>query len=126
MNELTRTCLDAAKATNGSVITKSDFLQVVKKVFSPDSELPPSLPNPHDFDNPCLSYEIRQDARTRWDANPFKVFIRWYGIDEEKGYVTVADHFFANGGTLTDLEEYLAKIQEAEYFLCRTEPEQTW
>lgn len=33
MNELTRMCLDVTKATNGLVITKDDFLQVVTPVF---------------------------------------------------------------------------------------------
>ena len=70
MNEKTKQSLDTAKAENGSLISKKDFVKVIKEVFSPNDPLPKSEPAPDDFDNPYLGYEIRQDARTRRDANP--------------------------------------------------------
>lgn len=48
MNEKTKQSLDTAKAENGSLISKKDFVNVIKDVFSPKEPLPKSEP-------PCCS-----------------------------------------------------------------------
>jgi len=118
MNEKTKQSLDTAKAENGSLISKKDFVEVIKDVFSPKDPLPKSEPAPEEFDNPYLGYEIRQDARKRFDANPFRVLLQWFGADEENGYVVLFNHLFGNGGTAKDLKDILNKVhKEQEYFL---------
>ena len=117
MNEKTKQSLDTAKAEKGSLISKKDFLQVIKKVFSPKDPLPESEPAPDDFDNPYLGYEIRQ-PRTRFMANPFRVLLQWFGEDEDNGYVILFNHLFGNGGTAKELKDILKKVhKDEEYFL---------
>ena len=60
MNEKTKQSLDTAKAENGSLISKKDFMDAVKEAFSPKDPLPKSEPTPDDFDNPYLGYRLRQ------------------------------------------------------------------
>ena len=117
MNEKTKQSLDTAKAENGSLISKKDFMDAVKKAFSPKDPLPKSEPAPDDFDNPYLGYEIRQ-PRTRFMSNPFKVFLQWFGADENNGYVVLFNRLFGNGGTAKDLKDLLKKVhKDEEYFL---------
>ena len=117
MNEKTKQSLDTAKAENGSLISKKDFVEVIKNVFSPKDPLPKSEPAPEEFDNPYLGYEIRQSQK-RFMANPFRVLLQWFGADEENGYVVLFDHLFGNGGTAKDLKDILKKVhKEQEYFL---------
>ena len=117
MNENTKQSLDKAKSENGSLISKKDFVEVIKDVFSPKDPLPKSEPAPEEFDNPYLGYEIRQSQR-RFDANPFRVLLQWFGADEENGYVVLFNHLFGNGGTAKDLKDILKKVhKEQEYFL---------
>ena len=118
MNETTKKFLDTAKAENASRISKQDFINAVKDVFSQDTPLPTSLSAPDDFRNPYVGYEVKQDAHTHWGANPFQVLIEWYGIDDITGYVLVYHHLFGNGGTADDLVKALKFMQDAEkYFL---------
>ena len=117
MNEKTKQSLDTAKAENGSLISKTDFVNIIKDVFSPKAPLPKSEPAPNEFDNPYLGYEIRQ-PRTRFMSNPFKVFLQWFGADEDNGYVVLFNHLFGNGGTAKDLKDLLKKVhKDEEYFL---------
>lgn len=117
MNEKTKQSLDTAKAENGSLISKTDFENIIKDVFSPKAPLPKSEPAPNEFDNPYLGYEIRQ-PRTRFMSNPFKVFLQWFGADEDNGYVVLFNHLFGNGGTAKDLKDLLKKVHKSEeYFL---------
>lgn len=117
MNEKTKQSLDTAKSENGSLISKKDFVEVIKGVFSPKDPLPKSEPAPEEFDNPYLGYEIRQSQK-RFMANPFRVLLQWFGADEENGYVVLFDHLFGNGGTAKDLKDILKKVhKEQEYFL---------
>lgn len=117
MNEKTKQSLDTAKAENGSLISKQDFINAVKDVFSPEDPLPKSEPAPEEFDNPYLGYEIRQSPR-RFMANPFRVLLQWFGADEENGYVVLFNHLFGNGGTAKDLKDLLKKVHKnEEYFL---------
>lgn len=117
MNEKTKQSLDTAKAENGSLISKKDFVNVIKDVFSPKDPPPKSEPAPEEFDNPYLGYEIRQSQR-RFDANPFRVLLQWFGADEENGYVVLFNHLFGNGGTAKDLKDILKKVhKEQDYFL---------
>lgn len=117
MNEKTKQSLDTAKAENGSLISKKDFLQVIKEVFSPKDPLPKSEPAPDDFDNPYVGYEIRQSPK-RFMPNPFRVLLQWFGADEEYGYVVLFNHLFGNGGTAKDLKDILKKVHTGEeYFL---------
>lgn len=117
MNEKTKQSLDTAKAENGSLISKKDFVDVIKDVFSPKDPLPKSEPAPEEFDNPYLGYEIRQSQR-RFDANPFRVLLQWFGANEENGYVVLFNHLFGNGGTAKDLKDILKKVhKEQDYFL---------
>ena len=117
MNEKTKQSLDTAKAENGSLISKTDFVNIIKDVFSPKAPLPKSEPTPNEFDNPYLGYEIRQ-PRARFMSNPFKVFLQWFGADEENGYVVLFNHLFGNGGTAKDLKDLLKKVhKDEEYFL---------
>ena len=117
MNEKTKQSLDTAKAENGSLISKKDFLQVIKEVFSPKDPLPKSEPAPDDFDNPYVGYEIRQSPK-RFMPNPFRVLLQWFGADEEYGYVVLFDHLLGNGGTAKDLKDILKKVHTGEeYFL---------
>lgn len=125
MDEKTKQSLDTAKAENGSLISKKDFLQAVKEVFSPEAPLPKSEPAPDDFDNPYLGYLIRQSQK-RFQPNPFRVLLQWFGADEEYGYVVLFNHLLGNGGTIKELKDFFTKIhKDEEYFLCRTEPEQS-
>lgn len=117
MNEKTKQSLDTAKVENGSLISKKDFVEVIKDVFSPKDPLPKSEPAPEEFDNPYLGYEIRQSQK-RFMANPFRVLLQWFGADEENGYVVLFNHLFGNGGTAKDLKDILKKVhKEQEYFL---------
>ena len=117
MNEKTKQSLDTAKAENGSLISKKDFVEVIKDVFSPKDPLPKPEPAPEEFDNPYLGYEIRQSHK-RFMANPFRVLLQWFGADEENGYVVLFNHLFGNGGTAKDLKDILKKVhKEEEYFL---------
>lgn len=117
MNEKTKQSLDTAKAENGSLISKKDFVEVIKDVFSPKDPLPKSEPAPEEFDNPYLGYEIRQSQK-RFMANPFRVLLQWFGADEENGYVVLFNHLFGNGGTAKDLKDILKKVhKDEEYFL---------
>ena len=118
MNEKTRQSLNAAKASNGSLISKQDFINVVKDVFSPKDPLPKSGPAPDEFDNPYVGYEIRQSPK-RFMSNPFRVLLQWFGADEENGYVVLFNHLFGNGGTPKDLKDILKKVHTGEeYFLA--------
>lgn len=118
MNEKTKQSLDTAKSENGSLISKQDFINAVKDVFSPKDPLPKSEPAPEEFDNPYLGYEIRQDARKRFYANPFRVLLQWFGADEENGYVVLFNHLFGNGGTAKDLKDIFKNVhKEQDYFL---------
>jgi len=117
MNEKTKQSLDIAKAENGSLISKQDFIKVVKDVFSPNDPLPKSEPVPDEFDNPYLGYELRQSPK-RFMANPFRVLLQWFGADEENGYVILFNHMFGNGGTAKELKDVLKKVHKGEeYFL---------
>lgn len=120
MNEKTKQSLDTAKAENGSLISKKDFLQVIKEVFSPEAPLPKSEPTPNEFDNPYLGYRIRQSQK-RFNPNPFWVLLQWFGADEENGYVVLFDHLLGNGGTIKELRDFLKKVhKDEEYFLVGT------
>lgn len=117
MNEKTKQSLDTAKAENGSLISKKDFMEAVKEVFSPEAPLPKSTPAPDDFDNPYLGYLIRQSQK-HVNPNPFRVLLQWFGADEENGYVVLFNHLFGNGGTAKDLKDILKKVhKEQDYFL---------
>ena len=117
MNEKTKQSLYTAKAENGSLISKKDFMEAVKDVFSPKDPLPKSIPAPEEFDNPYIGYEIAQSQK-RFLANPFKVRLQWFGADEENGYVVLFEYMFGNGGTIKDLKALLKKIHKDEgYFL---------
>ena len=117
MNEKTKQSLDAAKAENGSLISRQDFINAVKEVFSPKDPLPKSEPAPKEFDNPYLGYEIRQSPK-RFMSNPFRVYLHWYGLDDTQGYVVLFDHMFGNGGTAKDLMDILKRVHDdLEYFL---------
>lgn len=125
MNEKTKQSLDTAKSENGSLISKKDFMDAVKEVFSPEAPLPKSTPAPDDFDNPYLGYLIRQSQK-RFKPNPFRVLLQWFGADEEYGYVVLFNHLLGNGGTIKELKDFFKTIhKDEEYFLCRTEPEQS-
>lgn len=117
MNEKTKQSLDTAKAEKGSLISKKDFMEAVKDVFSPNNPLPKSIPAPEEFDNPYIGYLIRQSTKHLM-PNPFRVRVQWFGADEENGYVVLFEHMFGNGGTIKELKELLKKIHEDEkYFL---------
>ena len=124
MNEKTKQSLDTAKAENGSLISKTDFVNIIKDVFSPKAPLPKSEPAPNEFDNPYLGYEIRQ-PRTRFMSNPFKVFLQWFGADEDNGYVVLFNHLFGNGGTAKDLKDLLKKVHTGEEYFLVGIPENT-
>ena len=117
MNEKTKQSLDTAKAENGSLISKQDFINAVKDVFSPKSPLPKSEPAPEEFDNPYIAYEIGQDPHTRWDANPFRVLLQWFGVDDTHGYIVLFNHLFGNGGTAKDLKDIFKQVKKEDYFL---------
>ena len=117
MNEKTKHSLETAKAEKGSLISKKDFMEAVKDVFSPNDPLPKSIPAPEEFDNPYIGYLIRQSTKHLM-PNPFRVRVQWFGADEENGYVVLFEHMFGNGGTIKDLKDLLNKIHEDEkYFL---------
>ena len=117
MNAKTKESLDTAKAEKGSLISKKDFIKVVKDVFSPKDPLPKSEPAPDEFDNPYLGYELRQSPK-RFMSNPFRVLLQWYGVDDTQGYVVLFNHLFGNGGTAKDLKDILKKVhKQEEYFL---------
>lgn len=123
MNADTEKWLKWAKDGNGSLISKQDFINAVKDVFSPTDPLPKSEPTPDEFDNPYLSYEIGQDHHTRWDANPFKVFLEWYGLDESTGYVILGNHLFGNGGKIDDLRDIFRKAYtDQDYRIVKRDP----
>lgn len=118
MNEKTRQSLDKAKASNGSLISKQDFINVVKDVFSPKYPLPKSGPAPGNFDNPYVGFVLRQSPR-RFMTNPFLVMLQWFGADESLGYVVLFNHMFGNGGTIEHLKDVLTKVHKNEgYFLA--------
>lgn len=123
MNEKTRQSLDTAKAENGSLISKKDFMDAVKEVFSPDAPLPKSEPTPDGFDNPYLGYRIRQSQK-RFNPNPFWVLLQWFGADEENGYVVLFDHLLGNGGTIKELRDFLKKVHDDEEYFLAGIPEQ--
>ncbi len=124
MNEKTQQSLDTAKVENGSLISKKDFMETIKEVFSPKYPLPKSDPAPNGFDNPYIGYVIYQSPE-RFMPNPFRVPIQWFGADEENGYVVLFDHMFGNGGTIKDLKDILKKVHtDGKYFLMG-DPENT-
>ena len=124
MNEKTKQSLDTAKAENGALISRQDFINAVKDVFSPKDPLPKSEPAPEEFDNPYMGYIIRQ-SRKRFLANPFRVLIQWFGDDEENGYVVLFNHMLGNGVTAKDLKDILKTVhKEQDYFLVG-KPEDT-
>lgn len=123
MNEKTKQSLDTAKAENGSLISKKDFMNAVKEVFSPDAPLPKSEPVPDGFDNPYLGYRIRQSQK-RFNPNPFWVLLQWFGADEENGYVVLFDHLLGNGGTIKELRDFLKKVHDDEEYFLAGIPEQ--
>lgn len=124
MNEKTKQSLDTAKAENGALISKKDFVKVIKDVFSPKDPLPKSESAPEEFDNPYMGYVIRQ-SRKRFMANPFRVLLQWFGVDEENGYVVLFNHMLGNGVTAKDLKDILKTVhKEQEYFLVG-KPEDT-
>ncbi len=115
MNEKTRRSLNAAKASNGSLIHKNDFIMAVKDVFSPKYPLPKSEPAPGNFDNPYVGFVLLQ----RFMHNPFLVRLQWFGADESLGYVVLSNHMFGNGGNIDHLKDVLAKVHKNEgYFLA--------
>ena len=123
MNADTEKWLKWAKDNKGSLISKQDFINAIKDVFSTNSTLPKSGPAPKEFDNPYLSYEIGQDHHTRWDANPFKVFLEWYGLDESTGYVILSNHLFGNGGKIDDLRDIFRKAYtDQDYRIVERDP----
>lgn len=123
MNADTEKWLKWAKDGKGSLIPKQDFINAVKDVFSPKNPLPKSGPTPKEFDNPYLSYEIGQDHHTRWDANPFQVFLEWYGLDESTGYVLLGNHLFGNGGKIDDLRDIFNKAYtDQDYRIVERDP----
>lgn len=124
MNEKTKQSLDTAKAENGSLISRQDFINAVKDVFSPDAPLPKSEPAPEEFDNPYLGYEILQSQK-RFDANPFRVLLQWFGADEENGYVVLFNHMFGNGGTAKDLKEIFKNVHKKQDYFLVGRPDQS-
>ena len=124
MNEKTRQSLDKAKAANGSLISKQDFIKAVKDAFSPEYPLPKSEPAPGEFDNPYVGYVLRQSL-LRVMPNPFLVRLQWFGADEENGYVVLFNHMFGNGGTAKDLIDVLKAVHKDDGYNLVGEPENT-
>ena len=122
MNEKTKQSLDTAKAKNGSIISKKDFMDAVKEVFSPEAPLPKSTPAPDEFDNPYIGYVLRQ-SRLRFMPNPFLVRLQWFGADEENGYVVLFSHMFGNGGTAKDLTDVLKAVHKDDGYILVGVPE---
>ena len=118
MNEKTTELLNRAKEMNGTLVSKEHFLKSVKDIFSPDVELPASRPAYDWLDCPLVSYEIRQ-PRDYPMANPFRVHLEWFGIDEFRGYVVVAGCLFGSGGNGEDLEASFKRAIENKYALIR-------
>lgn len=124
MNEKTKQSLDTAKAKNGSLISKQDFINAVKDAFSPEHPLPKSEPAPGEFDNPYVGYVIRQSLQ-RFMANPLMTRLQWFGVDDSLGYVVLSNHLFLNGGTAKDLKDILKAVHKKDGYILVGEPENT-
>lgn len=124
MNEKTKQSLDTAKAENGSLISKKDFMDAVKEVFSPDAPLPKSELAPDYFDNPYVGFVLRQSPK-RFMTNPFLVRLQWFGADDSLGYVVLFNHMFGNGGAIDHLKDILKKFHKDEGYSLVGKPENT-
>lgn len=108
---------EIAKTEKGVIFSKRDYVTALKEVYKNPPFMGKAYGANAEPEYPYLYVPLKQSRDAQFCPDPFGLFIQWFGIYGDKGYIFIGNSMVVNGCTPKDFQDLMKRIKiDSNYY----------